>query len=48
MGEAELGKAQIARQYMGSIDSQPVQELVNDPLEGGKDTFETRRLKYGF
>ena len=48
MGEAGLGKAQIAREHMGSIDSQPVQELVKDLLEGGKDAFETRRLKYGF
>ncbi len=48
MGEAGLGKAQIARQHMGSIDSQPVQELVKNLLEGGKDAFETRRLKYGF
>ena len=48
MGEADLGKAQIAREHMGSIDSQPVRELVEDLLEGGKDAFETRRLKYGF
>ena len=48
MGEAGLGKAQIAREHMGSIDSQPVQELVKELLEGGKDAFETRRLKYGF
>lgn len=48
MGEVGLGKAQIARQHMGSIDSQPVQELVKNLSEGGKDAFETRRLKYGF
>ena len=48
MGEAGQGKAQIAREHIGSIDSQPVQELVEDLLEGGKDAFETRRLKYGF
>ena len=48
MGEASLGKAQVEREHMGSIDSQPVQELVKDLLEGGKDAFETRRLKYGF
>ena len=47
-GEPGHGKAQITRQHMGSIDSQPVQELVEDLLEGGKDAFETRRLKYGF
>ena len=48
MGEASLGKAQVEREHMGSIDSQPVQELVKDLLEGGKDAFVTRRLKYGF
>ena len=48
MGEAGLGKAQIAREHMGSIDLQSVQEVVKDLLEGGKDAFETRRLKYGF
>ena len=48
MGEANQGKAQIAREHMGSIDLQSVQEVVKDLLEGGKDAFETRRLKYGF
>ena len=47
-GEATLGKAQIAPEQMGSIDSQSVQELVKDLLEGGQEAFETRRLKYGF
>ncbi len=47
-GEADGGKARIAPEHMGSIDSQPVRELVEDLLEGGKDAFETRRLKYGF
>ena len=48
MGEADGGKAQIAREHMGSIDAQPVREMVEDLLEGGKNAFETRRLKYGF
>ena len=48
MGEAGEGNAQIAPEHMGSIDSQPIQELVKDLLEGGVDAFETRRLKYGF
>ena len=47
-GEAEGGKAVIAPEHMGSIDAQPVRELVEEVLEGGKDAFETRRLKYGF
>ena len=47
-GEAEGGKAVIAPEHMGSIDAQPVRELVEEILEGGKAAFETRRLKYGF
>lgn len=30
----------------GSIDSPSVRELVEEVLEGGKDAFEMRRLKY--
>ena len=33
---------------MGSIDSKAVRQLVEEVLEGGKDAFEMRRLKYGF
>ena len=47
-GEAERGRAHIAPEHMGSIDAQPVRELVEEILEGGKNAFETRRLKYGF
>lgn len=47
-GEAETGQANIANEHMGSIDSQPVRELVEEILEGGKDAFEMRRSKYGF
>ncbi len=47
-GEAEEGQARIAPEHMGSIDSQPVRELVEEILEGGKDAFEMRRSKYGF
>ncbi len=47
-GEAEQGRARIAPNHMGSIDSQPVRELVEEILEGGKDAFERRRRKYGF
>jgi hypothetical protein len=35
-------------EHMGSIDARPVAELVEELLEGGKEAFETRRLKYGF
>jgi hypothetical protein len=47
-GEAQEGHARIAREHMGSIDSRPVRELVEEILEGGKDAFEMRRSKYGF
>ena len=47
-GEADEGKASIKSEHMGSIDAQPVRDLVEDILEGGRDAFETRRLKYGF
>jgi hypothetical protein len=33
---------------MGSIDVPAVRELVEELLEGGKEAFEMRRLKYGF
>lgn len=50
LGEAgeEDGRAEIAREHMGSIDDEQVRELIEDLLEGGKDAFETRRNKYGF
>lgn len=47
-GEAGQGKSRIPKEYMGSIDTPTVREMVEEVLEGGKDAFETRRLKYGF
>lgn len=47
-GEAEHGHARIALEHRGSIDSQPVRELVEEILEGGREAFEMRRRKYGF
>jgi len=47
-GEAGQGKAKMPREHMGSIDTQAVREMVEEILEGGKDAFEMRRLKYGF
>ncbi len=47
-GDADLGKAKIPEKHMGAIDSNPVRQLVEEVLEGGKDAFEMRRLKYGF
>ncbi len=48
-GDADnKGNAVIKPEHMGSIDARHVRELVEELLEGGKDAFETRRLKYGF
>lgn len=47
-GDADIGQAWILSEHMGSIDKQSVRALVEELLEGGKDAFETRRLKYGF
>ncbi len=48
VGEAESGRARIAPEHMGSIDSRPVRMLVEEILEGGREAFEIRRRKYGF
>ncbi len=48
-GEAgQEGKARIPKEHMGSIDARSVRELVEEVLEGGREAFEMRRLKYGF
>jgi len=47
-GDAVQGKTRIPSEHMGSIDSRPVRELVEEVLEGGREAFETRRAKYGF
>ncbi|MGO9060154.1 MAG: TrlF family AAA-like ATPase [Candidatus Binataceae bacterium] len=47
-GEGKEGHAKVSPEHMGSIDSKPVRELVEEILEGGKDAFEMRRAKYGF
>lgn len=47
-GEGKEGHARVSTEHMGSIDSKPVRELVEEILEGGKDAFEMRRSKYGF
>jgi PHP family Zn ribbon phosphoesterase len=47
-GEGGHGHAEIPQEHMGSIDSKLVRELVEEVLEGGREAFEWRRLKYGF
>lgn len=46
--EADSGQASIRDQHIGSIDKPELQVAVENILEGGKNAFETRRLKYGF
>ncbi len=56
LGDAELilglsareSQAHIPSEWTGSIDSPSVQKLVEETLEGGREAFEKRRLKYGF
>ena len=47
-GDAEGGSAKIGREHMGSIDTETVRSMLEELLEGGRNAFETRRLKYGF
>jgi len=44
----EAVQGRVSEQHMGSIDMQPVREMVEEILEGGKTAFEMRRQKYGF
>jgi ABC-type lipoprotein export system ATPase subunit len=48
VGEAGDGHVEVAPQHMGSIDTPEVAALVEEILEGGRDAFTVRRLKYGF
>lgn len=41
-------QGRVSHAHMGSIDLQPVREMVEEILEGGKTAFEMRRQKYGF
>jgi predicted ATPase len=41
-------QGRVDESHMGSIDIQPVREMVEEILEGGKTAFEMRRQKYGF
>jgi len=44
----DMVQGRISKHHMGSIDIQPVREMVEEILEGGKTAFEMRRQKYGF
>jgi len=48
-GEAgQEGRARMPKEHMGSIDALSGRALVEEVLEGGREAFEMRRLKYGF
>jgi hypothetical protein len=47
-GEAGRGHAEIPAGLLGSIDADGAREFAEEILEGGKEAFEWRRLKYGF
>ena len=44
----EAVQGRINERNMGSIDMEPVREMVEEILEGGRAAFEMRRQKYGF
>ncbi|MBW1947631.1 MAG: AAA family ATPase, partial [Deltaproteobacteria bacterium] len=48
--KAEGGKlkGEISPEHIGSIDDPSVKSLVEEVLEGGREAFEVRRIKYGF
>lgn len=48
VGESGDGHAEVPPENMGAIDKGTVAVLVEEILEGGKDAFQTRRMKYGF
>ncbi|MEX2206664.1 MAG: AAA family ATPase [Myxococcota bacterium] len=48
VGEPGDGHAEVPEDSMGSIDKESVADLVGEILEGGREAFETRRLKYGY
>lgn len=47
-GDAGDGHLEITAERMGSIDAPQVAALVKEVLEGGREAFTKRRLKYGF
>jgi hypothetical protein len=47
-GEGDDGRGKLAPELMAAIDALAVRQMVEEVLEGGKEAFERRRLKYGF
>lgn len=48
VSEGGSGQEALPPTQMGSIDREDVQKMVEEVLEGGKEAFERRRLKYEF
>lgn len=57
LGDAELvvtlkpdgaGHAMVPPDWLGSIDCPAVRDNIGEVLEGGREAFEIRRLKYGY
>lgn len=48
VGESGDGHAEVPREHIGAIDRPAVAALVEEILEGGKEAFQQRRMKYGF
>lgn len=48
VGESGDGHADLSSDHMGAIDKPMVASLVEEVLEGGKEAFQKRRMKYGF
>lgn len=48
VGESGDGHIEVPSAHMGSIDKATVASLVEEILEGGKEAFQIRRLKYNF
>lgn len=48
VGESGDGHADLSSDHMGAIDRPKVAALVEEILEGGKEAFQKRRMKYGF
>ncbi len=46
--EADDDQATISDRHQGAIDLPEVQKLAADILEGGRNAFDQRRMKYGF
>ena len=44
--EATVNDAKVEEGLYGSIDDEPVKEIVKKTIEGGREAFEIRKEKY--